>query len=192
VPMKRLIIILSVFVILMFTSCSSESLDITSSDVDSAVEFSRPEQEVMFVVIRTNFSSGYYFDGAIIDSYGKYHYLPDNFSFDNENWYQVALDARKPQSAKSIEDTDLNTVYKFISEFDANENYDIKTYYEEQLYDYGFDNLYMIYTDSDNKMNYKELCQHGQWTTCLDNKAVIDFVNWMIDNNYLFIDFKYY
>ncbi len=190
--MKRIfLILLTVAALFLFASCNTMKPDVSNTNTDSTAEIPKPNQEVLFVITRTNFSDDIYFSGSIIDSDGNYHYLPNNFSFEDENWYQIALDAQKSQSENSVKETDLNTIYKFISEFDANESYNTITY-DEYIPDYGSIALYEIYSDANDKMAYKKLCQFGQLISCLDNGTVKDFVNWMTDNNYFFIsDFKY-
>lgn len=190
--MKRIfLILLTVAALFLFASCNTTKPDVSNTNTDSTVEIPKPNQEVLFVITRTNFSDDIYFSGSIIDSNGNYHYLPNNFSFEDENWYQIALDAQKSQAANSVKETDLNTIYKFISEFDANESHNTITY-DEYIPDYGSITLYEIYSGANSKMAYKKLCQYGESISCLDDETVKDFVNWMTDNNYFFIsDFKY-
>lgn len=129
--MKRIfLILLTVGALFLLASCNTMKTDVSNTNTDSTEKIPKPNQEVLFVIIRTNFSDDIYFSGSIIDSDGSYHYLPNNFSFEDENWYQIALDAQKSQSANSVKKTDLDTIYKFISEFDANESYNTITYDE--------------------------------------------------------------
>lgn len=190
--MKRIfLILLTVVVLFLFASCNTMNPTVGNNNTDSTEEIPKPNQEVLFVITHTNFSDDTYFSGSIIDSNGNYHYLPNNFSFEDENWYQIAQEAQKSESANSIEETDLFTIYKFMSEFDANESYNTITY-NEYIADYGFVALYEVYLTTNDKMAYKKLCQFGQSISCLDNETVKDFVNWMIDNDYFFISgFKY-
>lgn len=190
-PMKRIFLILSTFALFLLTSCNTTNPDISNTNADSTVEIPKPNQEVLFVITHTNFSDDVYSSASIIDSNGNYHYLPNEFDLGEENWYQVVLDSQKTDTVRSIEQSHLKTIYRFVNEFDVIKSYDTMTY-EHFIFDYGYLCLYEIYMDSDKKMNYKLLCQYGQEVTCVNSETVKEFVNWMTDKNYFFIDdFKY-
>lgn len=181
--MKKIYAISSIFILLLFTSCNG----------NSKAEISKPNQEILFVVQRGDFSDDIYSTSAwLIDSDGNYHGLPDGFNFKRNDWHQVLSDAQKSESGRSIKQSHLNTIYRFVNKFDATKNYDTQTY-ELPLYDYGFIALYEIYMGTDGNPNYKLLCAFGDEITCINDEAVKKFVNWMADNDYFYIEkeFRY-
>lgn len=190
--MKRIfLILLTVVAAFLFASCDSINPDISNTNTDSTAETPKPNQEVLFVITRTNFSDDIYFSGSIIDSEGNYHYLPNEFDFGEENWFQLISEALKAEIVNNIEPSHLKAIYQFIDEFDIRKSYDLATY-EHFISDYGYLSLYEVYKESDGNVNYKLLCQYGQKTTCINDETVKEFVNWMIDNSYFFVDdFKY-
>ncbi len=183
--MKKFFAMLMIFLTAAISSCNQQEESPTDSEVF------HPNQEELFIITRTP-SVNDCGSAAVIDVNGGYHYLPDDFSFEQENWYQAVLSSSETDSVRSIAQDDLTAVYLFFHDFCPTRTSSSYKNYEEYIADYGYLSLYMLYTDSSGNAAYCLLCRYGQSITCIDNDSVKDFVNWMCDNNYFYIaDFRY-
>lgn len=189
--MKRIFVILSMIVMLLFVSCKAVE-PVADSAVNEQMQISEQGCEAMLVKIRTIESEGY-FGASVIDSNGDYHALPESFSFADEDWRQTLMDAIESEPKNSVEQRHLERMREFVDDFAASAGYEIKSY-EHTVWDYGSSALYVIYTNSNGDAAYKLLCRYGEATQCIDKDNVRDFVNWMIENRYFQVassEFRY-
>ena len=190
--MKRLFAIISIFLFFGLTACGTIDYDGSSTTSNTEMQISKPNQEVMLVLIRRNLSEGNHSSASVIDINGGYHSLSESFSFAANNWQQMLINATKTEAKRSIDHQHLSYIYQFINEFDIYGVYDVKTY-DYTVWDYGTRDLYVIYTNEDGDIRNKLLCRYGDTTQCINSKDVQEFVNWMIDNQYFSVvgNFRY-
>ncbi len=175
--MRRVFAILFVFVMLFVASCRANDSD--TEHVES--EYERV-CEAMLVRIRTIDHEGD-FAASVIDSNGNYHPLPDDFDFANDDWRNVLLESVNTEPKNSVDQWHIDKIRQFVNEVETYSGYGIKAY-EHTVWDYGNNDLYVIYINSNGDVAYKQLCRYGEKTQCIDKDSVRDFVNWMIENRY--------
>lgn len=180
--MKRFLAILTLCALFFLASCV-HTVDNQVGE-NSVSSIAKPNQEVMLVIVKNRYSgydNEYNVNATVID--GNYHSLPERFSFTNQDWREQLLEAAQTESKRSVEQRDLQTIYQFINDFGSMSCNDIRTY-EHTVWDYGNDDLYVMFTDNDGVLGYKRLCRYGEITQCVDDQTVRDFVNWLVVNHY--------
>ncbi len=185
--MKKLFALLLSASMLTASSCDSAPIE-TPGDYGNLIsdeEAPRPEQDVMFVIISTNYAWEYDCDGAIIDTDGNFYYIPQ--PSENESLTDSIEKAKATEVIRTVPDEDLQVMYRFIDMFDANDDYDMDSY-GHFMDDYGSKDLGIIYYNENGEAEYRVLFSYGDNAYCIKSEMTRNFANWMADKGYFYMD----
>lgn len=191
--MKRNALIISVFLLISMTSCSTDKGNAPSSVAEESIVLNTaqcdpPAQEAIFLVTKEVFSEGpditeaslITTDGRIIDAsdivYDKDHERIDN-------WYEDIPGLLNTGTVeKTVPQEDLYVMYNFINETDLTKSY-TRAQYAENENDSGTRYLYYLHSNG-QAIETIQLCSAGESNKYLRNDDIIDFCKWMDQHDY--------
>ena len=193
--MKPLILFAALLAMIPMTSCSvknssgSESASVSS---DSAEPCAPPDQEMLFLITDEVFSDSPYFteatvlttDGRMLDASDAIY---DSEHERRKDWQtQLQQLVKDAEESPSVPQDDLYRMYRFFEHADALDGLEM-TEYEEPVDDIGKWYLYLLLKQDDGEYRQIQLCVSGESNKYLNDEAVIQFVEWMDQQNYYVI-----
>ncbi|MDE6599827.1 MAG: hypothetical protein K2K34_07095 [Oscillospiraceae bacterium] len=184
IPVKD--VSLSEIVLTTETTVTNTATVMSTSEV-TATSYTTETSPIVMVILYENYAWGEEQEIKIIDSNGSYYYFSDEqeqdnliwFDFNEKDWYNTLCDIAKSGNVTELSDEELKAILDFSEKYEADLTKKYKEY-ESPLRDFGSYFLYGIYNDG-GKPKYVLLSQYGNGIKCLDDEAVISFVNQMID-----------
>ena len=190
--MKPLILFAALLAMIPMTSCSvKDSVDFESASVstDSAEPCAPPDQEMLFLITKEVFSDSpditeatlLTTDGRMLDASDAIY---DSKHNRRKDWQTRLLQLVKDAEAEpSVPQNDLYRMYRFFEQTDTLDDLET-TEYEDPVYDAGKRYLYLLLKQDDGEYRQIQLCVSGESNKYLNDEAVIQFVEWMDQQNY--------
>ena len=175
-------IFLTVFTVLSFVACGKEKeIRIVQP----------PEQELMFLITYDNWSEEEIHSATLITTDGKYIEVPDYISGENgemsDDWAEQLIQFSENTVVEcTLPENDLAVMYEFVNSAEI-ENVPVFKEYAETVYDAGFNTLYLL-KKTDGIYTQQKLCVSGQTNKYINDDKVIDFCNFMSENNYFIMN----
>ncbi|MDE6671938.1 MAG: hypothetical protein K2K16_07030 [Ruminococcus sp.] len=175
-------IFLTVFTVLSFVACGKEKEIHTVQS---------PEQELMFLLTYDNWSEEEIHSASLITTDGKHIGVPDNLLGENgemgDDWAEQLIQLSENTLVEcTLPENDLAVMYEFVNSAEI-EDVPVFKEYAETVYDVGFNTLYLL-KKTDGIYTQQKLCVSGQTNEYINDDKVIDFCNFMSENNYFIMN----
>ena len=144
---------------------------------------------MLFLITDEVFSDSPYFteatvlttDGRMLDASDAIY---DSEHERRKDWQtQLQQLVKDAEEAPSVPQDDLYRMYRFFEHADALDGLEM-TEYEEPVDDIGKWYLYLLLKQDDGEYRQIQLCVSGESNKYLNDEAVIQFVEWMDQQNY--------
>lgn len=175
-------IFLTVFTVLSFVACGKEKeIHIVQP----------PEQELMFLLTHDSYAYDEIHSASLITTDGKKIKVPDDILGEHgempDDWAEQLIQFSENTLVEcTIPEDALAVMYEFVNSVEI-ENVPVFMEYAETVYDAGFNTLYLL-KKTDGIYTQQKLCVSGQTNKYINDDKVIDFCNFMSENNYFIMN----
>ncbi|MDE5861993.1 MAG: hypothetical protein K2H28_07345 [Ruminococcus sp.] len=176
-------IFLTVFTVLSFVACGKEKeIRIVQP----------PEQELMFLLTHDSYAYDEIHSASLITTDGKKIKVPDDILGEHgempDDWAEQLIQFSENILVEcTIPEDALAVMYEFVNSVEI-ENVPVFKEYAPPEIDTGDRTLYLLKKETDGSYIQQKLCVFGGTNKYIDDDKVIDFCNFMSENNYFIMN----